>query len=203
MNVAAAKECDTLLRTAELQLAEGAFEAAVDRCTDAIHQAPATAQAYRGRAVARFQLKRWVAAIEDFRQAHALDPSDRESWLGLGLSLAMEHQIHDALDTLEALLIAHPMYVRGRIQTALLCYRLCLTAKGREQLERALASRPTLVERQQIEQILHEQRALDQRRYYRPDFEALRRQQGGTPIGAFTAWLRRQRSRFLTGATGV
>ena len=174
MTVAAPCDLDTSLRAAEARLSAGAFEAAVEMFTLCLEQDPAEVRASQGRAMAQFQLKRWAMAADDFRRAQALNPEDLESRLGLGMSLTMNHRIYEGIDTLEALVAAHPRYVRGRIQLALLYYRLCVTAKGREQLAQALAERPTLTERRQIEHILREQRALDERRYYRPDFEALR-----------------------------
>ena len=176
MTVAAADEGQSLVRAAEAQLAEGAFEAAVDTFTACLQEESRAAAAYRGRAIARFQLKQWGLAVDDFRCSHQLDPADLESWVGWGMSLAMTHAIHEAIDRLEALAAAHPTYIRGRVQLAQLYYRLCVTAKGRHHMEKALASRPTAVERRLIEKTFEEQKKLDEKRYYRPDFEALRRQ---------------------------
>jgi hypothetical protein len=48
-------------------------------------------------------------------------------------------------------------------------------AKGKDLLNEALRRRPSLAERRGIEAALAEQEKLDKKRYYRPDFEALRR----------------------------
>jgi len=56
----------------------------------------------------------------------------------------------------------------------LLYYKLCATAKGKKHMESALAGRPAPHERRMIEQILKEQKTLDEKRFFRPDFEALR-----------------------------
>ena len=179
MNSGAATACAPSLQQAEESLRTGAFECAVEQFTACVQENPHAVAAHRGRAIAQFQLKQWSAATEDFRRARQCDATDLESWLGLGLSLAMTHAAQEAVNLLEELASAHPAFIRGRIRLAQLYYRLCITAKGRAHLERALTLRPTLEERREIEQILREQRALDARRYYRPDFEALRRRQQG------------------------
>ena len=170
---------NTALDAAYELLKTGAFEEAVEAFAACIATAPQEPGAYRGRALAQFQLKQWEAAAGDFARALELDPAELDNRVGLGMSLAMTHRVYEAVDILEALVGEHPAYVRGRIQLGLLYYRLCVTAKGREQLEAALASRPTLDERRCIEQKLKEEKQLDQKRYYRPDFEALRKRQSG------------------------
>ena len=162
------------LAAADASLSEGAFERAVELFTEALERVPKLAAAYRGRALAHFQLKRWVEARADFARARELDPEDLESWVGLGMSLAMANEIYPAIEVFETLLANHPDYARGHLQLGLLYYKLCVTSKGRAHLEQALASRPTLAQRRQIEQVLGEQARLDRGRYYRPDFAALR-----------------------------
>ena len=142
--------------------------------TTVLPASPDEAVALRDRAVAHFQRKAWAEARADFARARELDPSDLESWVGLGMSLAMVNEIYPAIEVFETLLAGHPDYARGHLQLGLLYYKLCVTAKGRTHLERALACRPTLAQRRLIEGVLQEQAKLDQRRYYRPDFEALR-----------------------------
>lgn len=156
------------------QLTDGAFEGAIERFSQGLAAEPKQAAAYQGRALACVQLKRWSEAIADFATAKRLNPDDLENWLGLGMSLAMDHQIYEAIDVFEKLLAAHPDYARGHLQLGVLYLQLCATAKGRQHLERALACRPSLAERRLIERVFKEQEALDRKRYYRPDFEALR-----------------------------
>ena len=167
-------ECTDELSGANASLREGWFERAVEEFTAALARSPELAGAYRGRALAYIQLKRLAEAREDFARARELDPEDLERWVGLGLSLAMAHEIYPALEVFETLLANHPDYVRGHLQLGLLYYKLCVTSKGRWHLERALACRPALAERRQIEEVLQEQAKLDRGRYYRPDFAALR-----------------------------
>ena len=160
---------------------------------------PDAAQAFRGRALALVQLKRWQAAAQDFSKARELDPDTLDNWVGLGLSLASEGQVYRAIAVFDDLLAKHPRYVRGHIQAGLLYYRICATAKGRRHLETALACRPSLEERRLIERILREQAALDQRRYYRPDFDALRRGQQESLLARLALWLRRFAPRAAAG----
>ncbi len=162
-------------KQADQQLKEGQFEAAIEGFTAHLLSHPEDVSAWRGRGIARFQLKHWQEAISDFSKARDIDPEDLEAWIGLGMSLAMDLKIHPAIDVLETLLERHPDCVRGHIQLGMLYYRLCVIAQGRKHMEQALASRPTLAERGMIERILSEQKKLDNKRYHRPDFEALRK----------------------------
>ncbi|MBI3292351.1 MAG: tetratricopeptide repeat protein [Elusimicrobia bacterium] len=157
------------------QLKAGAFEEAVETFTASLAVAPERAEAFRGRALAQFQLKAWPSAASDFRRAKALNPQELDNWVGLGMSLAMDHQIYEAIEVLETLLVQHPSYVRGHIQLGLLYFKVGIITKGREQMQQALANRPTLADRRFIESVLKEQGRLDRKRYYRPDFEALRK----------------------------
>ena len=131
-------------------------------------------------------------AASDFSQARELDPANLESWIGLGMSLAMQNRVYDAIGVLEDLLKLHPDFVRGHMQMGMLQYKLCATNKGRAHMEKALASRPSLQERRQIEQILKEQKAMDDKRLYRPDFEKLNKENPGLFSGMFagaSAWI--------------
>ena len=162
------------LAEAEASLREGELDAAIEQFTAVLQVAPDVVAALRGRAVAHFQRKAWAEARADFARARELDPADLESWVGLGMSLAMAHEIYPAIEVFETLLAHHPDYARGHLQLGLLYYKLCVTAKGRKHLEQALTCRPTREQRQLIEQVLGEQAKLDRGRYYRPDFAALR-----------------------------
>ena len=158
------------------QLQQGLFEDAVESFTATLAFDPQDAKALQGRAIAQFQLKHWPEAQRDFEAAKAIDPDDPENWVGFGITLAVQTQIYPAIDVFEGLLAQKPQYVRGRIQLALLYFQLSLIAKGREQMQQALNQRPTLAERRFIESTLADQAKQDKKRYYRPDFEALRRQ---------------------------
>ncbi len=169
-----ASELSQQLAQASARLRDGAFEEAIEQFSACLEVAPADARAYRGRAMASFQLQRWPQAVADFSKAKGLDPHEPEHWIGLAMSLAMDQKIYEAIGTFETFLADHPQHARAHIQLAQLYYRLGVITKGHRQLDLALAARPTLTERRTIESLKREQLTLDKRRYYRPDFEALR-----------------------------
>ncbi len=181
------EEAQRLLVEAHAHLRDGAFERAIELFTACLAHAPARAEAYRDRAIARLRLKQSAEALADFTEARRLDPADREAWLGVAMSLAMDSRVYDALTEFEALLSVHPTFARGHLQLGLLYFQLCVTAKGRQQMEQALACQPTGAERRLIETALKEQTQLDAKRYYRPDFEALHNRRGSEQAMAHTA----------------
>ncbi len=164
-----------LLESAKEKMAGGFWDDAEDAFNLYLNRVPSSSDALTGRAITRFKLRRFEEAEADFGQARRLDKGNLEAWVGLGLAQVMLEKVYPALETLETLASEHPTFVRGRIQAGLLQLKLCATAKGRRHLEEALASRPNPQERAQIESLLHRERKLDQKRFYRPDFEALRR----------------------------
>ena len=159
------------------QLQAGQFEDAIDAFTTCLAVYPESAKAVLGRAIARFQIKLWALAEQDFRRANELNAQEPEGRVGLGVSMAMQNKIYPALDVLEKLLKDFPDFVRGYIQLGLLQIKIGAISKGREYLKEALQHRPALPERQFIESTLKEQETLDAKRHYRPDFEALRKAQ--------------------------
>jgi len=157
-------------------LTEGYFEDAVTAFSDCLSLDTKEARVYLGRGEAYFQLKKWKEAIADFEKARELDCEEPGSWLGLALSLVMDSRIYEAIGVYEALLARKPRLVRAHIQLAMLYYRLGVIAKGHRQLDIALVSGVSLAERKTIEDIKKEQLVLDKKRYYRPDFAELHRQ---------------------------
>ncbi|MBI1884036.1 MAG: tetratricopeptide repeat protein [Chlamydiae bacterium] len=164
-----------MLENAYQKLKEGYFQSAVEAFTECLARDSLQADAYHGRAQAHFQLKNWSLALSDFTKAKELKEENLENWIGVAMSLAMDHKIYEAIEVLDTLLVHHPKYVRGYIQLGQLYYRLGVIRKGNEQMEKALACDPSLSERRTIERLQREQKELDKRRFYRPDFEALRR----------------------------
>ncbi len=164
-----------ILEQALARLAEGYFEDAIDGFSEYLLIEPNEPKAYQGRAQANFQIKNWTAAISDFRRATELNPEDLESRVGWGTSLARVDQIYEAIDIFENLLAKSPHYVQAHIQLGALYYRLGIIKKGHLQMDLALAARPSLPERRLIERLKSEQMTLDKKRFYRPDFEELRR----------------------------
>ncbi len=164
-----------MLAQAASQLQSGSFEDAIEGFTACLLVSTDDPSAFRGRAMARFQMKDWKGAEADFRQAKKLEPGEPENALGVAMSLAMRHEIYPAISEFEALLKNNPKFVRGQIQLGLLQIKVGAITKGKEILQAALNQRPTLAERRMIEAALKEQADLDKNRYYRPDFEALRK----------------------------
>ncbi len=172
-----------IVEAAFQKLSEGYFEDARDAFTDYLLVESQDAKAYAGRAMAYFQLKDWPSALADFKKAGELDPGDLENPVGCAMSLAMDNKIYEAIGIFEKLLADHPDFVRGYIQLGQLYYRLGAITKGHAQMDLALAARPSLAERRQIEQIKKPQMELDKKRFYRPDFEALRK--ANAPSGSW------------------
>ena len=179
----------TLVRQGYEQLAEGRFEEAAETFSAALSVDPQEPAALRGRGLGCVQLKQWPSAAADFAAARNLAPEDPENWVDLGICLAADGKVYPAIETFEALLAKRPAYVRGHIELGLLHVRLGAIPRGRQQLQQALACRPSIAERRFIEATLREQDRLDPKRYYRPDFEALRRQQKGVSFSRVTTTL--------------
>ena len=167
---------EEMMREAFQKLSGGYFEDAREAFTHCLLLESNEARAYAGRGMTHFQLKDWSSAVHDYQKAKELHPEDLENWIGLGMSLAMENKIYEAIEVFETLLAAHPDFARGHVQLGQLYYRLGVISKGHAQMDLALASRPSLEERRLIEELQKEQKALDKKRLYRPDFEALRKQ---------------------------
>ena len=190
MNEPAPSAVETLLGQAAEQLSDGRLDEAVATFSSVLAMAPQEVAALRGRGVAYGQLKRWVDAAADFLAARDLKPEDWDIWVDLAISLATEHQMYPAIDVLDTLLAKQPDFVRGRIELGLLHLRLGAIPKGCQELQRALASRPSPAQRQLIQSVLHEQERLDKKRIYRPDFEQLHQQSGPALEGIRTLWRR-------------
>lgn len=162
-------------------LMEEQYSEAIDVFSACIAVNPEEISALRGRAIARFQMKEWVSAEGDFFKAMSLDDKEPEHSLGYAMSLAMQLKIYPAIAQLEALLQSRPDFVRAYIQLGLLQLRIGAIAKGKELFEEALKHAPKKEERKFIESTLSEQKKLDQKRYYRPDFHALNQKKKSTP----------------------
>ena len=187
-----------LMQQAYEQLQEGRIEEAVETFSASLVVAPHQANALRGRGLAYLQLKRWDLAAADFEAVRSLAPDDLDNWVNLATSLSMQPEnMYHAMKVFDELLSTHPDSLQGHWQLGLLHLRLGAIPKGRQHLKQALTCRPTLGQRRQIEAILHEQAALDRKRYYRPDFEALHQHEVQQSMGRWSRlrswWTRRRR----------
>ncbi len=190
---------DSWIARGTARLQEGLFDDSVDAFTGALAETPNDPRALQGRAMARFQMKDWVAAESDFAAAKKADETDPKNWAGLALSQAMQNKVYPALALFEDLLKRWPDFTEARIQLGLLCLKVGAIAKGRDHLRDALNTRPTLPQRRLIETTLKEQDKLDANRYYRPDFDRLRAQ-AKEPF--FVKWLAQLWTRFRRPASG-
>ena len=180
-----------MLEKAYGQLQEGLFEDAAQIFSDCLLMEPNQAKCYYGRGMARFNLKQWGPAVLDFQKARELNPEDPESSLALGMSLAADSQVYEAIEVFERLLAAQPKYIRAHLRLAHLYYRLGSISKGHQQLDLAMAARPSLSERKEVEAMKNEQLELDKKRYHRPDFELLRKQNQLSVPSGFVKILKR------------
>lgn len=178
---------DTMLAEGYQQLQAGGIEKAIEVFSTCLVMEPREARAFRGRGFCHAQLKQWDKAADDFSSAKQINPDDVDSWIELGISLAMQNEIYPAIRVFEELLAMHPGSSKAHLQLGLLYLKLCMIRKGRDELQAAVACHPTLAQRRLIEETLYEQDKLDRGRYYRPDFEALHRQKSGA-FDALAAW---------------
>ena len=187
---------DTLVKQGYDQLTAGRFEEAVETFSASLMVGPREANALRGRALAYAQLKQWALAAKDFSVARDVNPDETDNWVDLGVCLAMDNQAYPAIAVFEALLTNHPACLRAHLELGRLHLRLGAIPKGREHLQQALASRPTLDQRRLIEFMLSEQDTLDKKRLYRPDFAAFHQQPQRASsrglIQTIRAWFRRR-----------
>lgn len=157
------------------QLGLGEYEGAIEAFSASLAIEPRNSKVLQSRGMAYFKLNQFSKAQADYQAAKEVDAEDPENWIGLGMSLAMQNQVYPALEVLENFLKKNPFHARTNLQLGLLQIKLGAINKGREYLKKALDCRPTMAERRMIESTLSEQTKLDNRRYYRPDFEALRK----------------------------
>ncbi len=180
------------------QLQDGRFEEAVETFSAALSLCPQEAQALRGRGWAYGELNRWTLAEADFRQAKDAAPENSDYVVDWANSLGMDNQVYRALEVFEELLARQPDCLRAHLELGRLHLRLGAIPKGRQCFQQALRCRPSGAQRQQIMAILQEQDRMDRKRYYRPDFEALnRQQQQQQPQGGLIHHLRRLLSRWF------
>ena len=181
-----------LMQQAYEQLTEGKFEEAVETFSAAVALEPQEAAGLRGRGLAYVELKKWALAAADFEAARTLVPGDADNWVDLGVSLARDDRIYPAIEVFETLLVQQPDCVRGHLELGLLHLRLGAIPKARQNLQEALAHRPTLAQRRLIEAVLREQDKMDHKRFYRPDFEMLHQQRQGQRVSS--SWIQTVRA---------
>ena len=99
---------DLLLRRGKDALEDGAPDVAVDHFTALIDHAPEFSEGYYGRASAFYLLGRIGPALNDLRQALALNPRHFEAMRGLALIMEELERPDDALEVYEMVLAINP-----------------------------------------------------------------------------------------------
>jgi Tfp pilus assembly protein PilF len=84
-------------------------------------------------------------------------------------------QVYEAIRELETLIQERPDHFQAYVHLGFIHFKLAAIAKGRECMQKALALAPSEEDKNKILLILKEQDKLDKGRYYRPDFDALRK----------------------------
>src|SRR5258706_14983240 len=141
------KAVESMMEQGYSQLRDGSFEEAIETFS-ACHALEAhDDRSLRGRGLAFSQLGDPAAAEKDFRQACDLNKTEPENLMGLGMSLAMQNKIYEAIKFYEELLDLHPSFIPGYLQMGRLQLKVGAISKGKEYLKKALAHRPTLAQR--------------------------------------------------------
>lgn len=102
-----------------------------------------------------------------------LAPEDR---IAKAQKLMESSQAYEAIRELEMLIEEEPRNFQALVLLGFVNFKLGAINRGREFMNRAFSCAPTKEDANKIRTILQEQDHLDKRRHYRPDFEALRKQ---------------------------
>lgn len=179
------KALNAMLEQGFSELRDEKFEEAVETFSACHALETKNDSALRGRGLAYIRLDKAALAENDFRVARDLNNKEPENWMGIAVSLAMQKKIYESITIYEDLLRFMPNYVPGYIQLGRLQFKMGVISKGRDYYKKALNLRPTPEQRRVIEATLKEQVKLDQKRFYRPDFEQLRAQSATSGLMAF------------------
>ena len=109
-------------------------------------------------------------AIEGFRQAIDADSHLIDAYLYLGIALAMDAQVYDAIDMFEAGLALSPKHFMLNLKLADLYFRLSVPEKGHKYLAAATEAISTPQERQLARTLISQETDREKRRIYRPSF---------------------------------
>ena len=163
-----------LLRAGYSSLQNADNTTAIERFNACLLEEPGLAPALEGRGAAHFKLEQWPEAEADFAEVLKAAPGNSEARLGYALCLIRQESVPKGLDLMESLVAEEPNFVRARINLATLYFKLGVPKKGREQMAEAQKRHPSPEQRHEIDSCLKEQNKLDQKRIYRPDFQALK-----------------------------
>lgn len=118
-------------------------------------------------ALARGQISE---AIESLRHAIEADSGLIDAYLYLGIALAMDAQVYEAIDIFEAALALSPNDFMINFKLAELYFRLWVPEKGRKHLHTAMEASSTPQERQLLRTLMSQEADREKRRIYRPTF---------------------------------
>ncbi len=110
-------------------------------------------------------------AIDCFRRAIDTGPGAPEAYLSLGIALATDAQVYEAIDVFETGLALAPDDFMLSLTLADLYFRLSVPDKGRRHLQVARDCSSTLRERRLVQALLSQEADREKRRIDRPTFE--------------------------------
>ena len=113
---------------------------------------------------------RLSGAIESLRRAIDADSRSIEAYLYLGIALAMDAQVYEAIDMFEAGLALSPKDFMLNLKLADLYFRLSVPEKGLKYLAAATEASSTPQERQLVRTLMSQESEQEKRRIYRPTF---------------------------------
>jgi len=120
---------------------------------------------------AAFERGRIVHAIDCFRRAIETSAGAPQGYLHLGIALARNAEVYEAIDAFEAGLARAPDDFMLNLTLADLYFRLSVSDKGRRHLRLARDCSSTPRERQLVQALFNQEAEREKRRIDRPTFE--------------------------------
>ncbi len=109
-------------------------------------------------------------AIESLRRATEADCRSTEAYLYLGIALAVNAQVYEAIDAFEAALALSPTDFMVNLKLADLYFRLSVPEKGHKHLRTAMETSSTPQERELVRGLKSQEAEREKRRIDRPSF---------------------------------
>ncbi|SRR5712691_7724134 len=109
-------------------------------------------------------------AVESLRHALEADAPSIKAHLYLGIALAMDAQVYEAIDIFEAALALSPNDFMVNLKLAELYFRLWVPEKGHKHLRAAMEASTTAQERQLLRTLMSQEADREKRRISRPTF---------------------------------
>lgn len=109
-------------------------------------------------------------AIESLRRAIEADCRSTEAYLYLGIALAVDAQVYEAIDAFEAALALSPTDFMVNLKLADLYFRLSVPEKGRKHLRTAREAISNPQERELVRALMSQEAEREKRRIDRPTF---------------------------------